>query len=100
MEKSKVLFEKQWRMGAKMKPNRRKFIDHNGRIIETDFDVYWCAIDKNGERWVYDECPHDRFLTVWYGHILLRKKIDNITPPKNWRKCRWYLQENGKWVKR
>jgi hypothetical protein len=85
----------------KMSVNRRKFIYKHGRVIETNFDVYWCAVDENGERWVYAERPKEITSSgIWYWDILLRERVDYITPPKNWRTCRWYLRDDGKWVKR
>ena len=89
-------------MGEKMsKVNRRKFITPDGRIVETWFDVYWYAIDKNGDRYFYESKPEiNNCRPVWLSETFWLQRCGQQKGKFNWKKCRWYLDDKGKWVRK
>ena len=87
------------------KPNRRKVITPDGRIIETDFDVKWAAIDKDGYYYLYEKKPK-RLFDFWSIHAgsKLRFVCSIVVMVYSglllWETYRWYLNDKGKWVRK
>jgi hypothetical protein len=86
----------------KMKPNRRKFLTPKGRVIETNFDVYWYTIDDDGSCYLYNKRPN-RFvgnIGIWIsGFGNKAYYCENQTGNFDYKTCRWYLNDNGEWTK-
>ena len=85
-----------------MSVNRRKFITHDGRIVETNFDVYWCCFDKNGAIYLYGIKPKRSKYCNWWKAVsdfmyLLIGYYEGIF---YWKKARFYLKNNGEWVRK
>ena len=78
--------------------NRRLFKDKYGKIVKTTFDVYWCTIDKFGSRYLYLSEPIKSKNFWWWSYEL--RYVDHVVGSFNWEECRWYLKNDGTWVKR
>jgi hypothetical protein len=86
-----------------MKPNRRKFITPEGEIIRTWFDAYWYTIDKDGDRYIYGEGPKPEIKTcrmVWLTGSFIVQRCGKQTGDFDFKTCRWYLSDSGKWVRK
>ena len=83
-----------------VKVNRRLFKTSNGKIVETDFDVYWYCIDEDGEMVLFSERPFQGWHSWCSSICTMWKYIGFINQSANWKKCRWYLKDDGTWVRR
>ena len=83
--------------------NRRLFITSEGEVIKTDFDVRWYAIDLGGYKFLYGTKPKKSKRYDWWSvpYYSCSHVIDSIQEkPFDWKKARWYLKDNGEWVRR
>jgi hypothetical protein len=82
--------------------NRRKFVTPEGKIIETLFDVFWAAYEEDGKLYLYGVSPvYLRQDIYGIGMISLESCFaGKYNPPKDITKAHWYLDDNGKWIRR
>ena len=82
------------------KPNRRKFITPDGRIVETNFDVFWFGVSNYGIGFLFEEEPvfisvdfsiktGSKFLFA-YGYRKTDKPVGGL----------FYLTSKGIWVRK
>jgi len=87
------------RSGAENMTNRRLFKASDGRIIETDFDVHWYAIDRSGSIHLYESAPNQCHGYGFWCPGSRALYVGNYSGSFDWELSRRYLDDNGKWVR-
>ena len=77
--------------------NRRLFVTNCGKVIKTSFDVYWYAVDKNGDAYLYG-CAPLVYGYIWYERFIMYY-VKNFGPTPQYKSSRWFLNGDGEWVK-
>jgi hypothetical protein len=79
--------------------NRRWFVTPiNGFRFRTDFDIHWCAIDKNGWCFLYESRPYKDVRAWLPGRVFgMMEYAYFYVGSFDWTKSIWRLTDAGKW---